>query len=136
MDATVEAADPTWLDPPHYSISSMMGDIFLWDPVTDTNAHIHEHTLTPMNACTRTLPLWAPTKNWVGPENLEIDKVTTGTSLAMGTSPTTKRIVPLNPEINLGKCKHLYQVRDLTQPAELRSICHGMGEMTLPFLTW
>jgi hypothetical protein len=29
MDATVEAADPTWLDPPHYSISSMMGDIFL-----------------------------------------------------------------------------------------------------------
>jgi hypothetical protein len=27
-----------------------------------TNAHIHAHTLTPMNARTHTLPLWAPPK--------------------------------------------------------------------------
>jgi hypothetical protein len=30
---------------------------FLRDPVTDADAHIHERTLTPTNACTHILPL-------------------------------------------------------------------------------
>jgi len=64
--------------------------------------------------------------------HLEIDEVTIGASLSMGTSPTTKRIVPLNPEINPEKCEHPCQAGDLnsggqvplqwTQPVELRSI--------------
>jgi hypothetical protein len=46
------------------------------------DAHIHKHTLTPINARTHTLPLRAPLKNRVGPTNLEIDEVTTGTSMS------------------------------------------------------
>jgi hypothetical protein len=45
--------------------------------------------------------------------NLEINEVTTDVSLSMDTSPTTEKIVPLNPEINLGKYEHLCQVGDM-----------------------
>jgi hypothetical protein len=101
---------------------------FLQDLVIGADAHIHER-LTPMNSCTHTLPLWAPLKNWVGLANFEIVEVTTGTSLSMGTSPTTERIASLNPGINPEKYTHSCQVENLnpdgqvpsqgTQPAEL-----------------
>jgi hypothetical protein len=44
---------------------------------------------------THTLPLWAPPRNWVqetNPVDLQIDEVTTGTSLSTETSPPTERI--------------------------------------------
>jgi hypothetical protein len=47
------------------------------------------------------------------PAHLEIDEVTTSTSLSTGTSPTTKSISLINPGINPGKCKHPCQVEDL-----------------------
>jgi hypothetical protein len=42
-------------------------------------------------------------KNWVGPVNLEIDKVTADTSLSTDTPATTERVVPLNLVINTEK---------------------------------
>jgi hypothetical protein len=46
-------------------------------------SHTRGHT-HPTNAHTHTIPLWAPPKNWIGPANLEIDKVTTNASLSTG----------------------------------------------------
>jgi hypothetical protein len=43
---------------------------------------------TPMNAIIHTLPLWAPSNDWTRPTNLKIPKVTIGSSLLMGMSPT------------------------------------------------
>jgi len=64
---------------------------FFCETQLHADVYIHERTLTPMNARTYTLPLWAPTKNRIGPANLEFDKVTTGASLSTDTSPTTER---------------------------------------------
>jgi hypothetical protein len=47
------------------------------------------------------------------PADLEIHEVTICASLSTGTSPTTKSIAPLNPEINPGKYEHMCQVEDL-----------------------
>jgi hypothetical protein len=120
-----------------YFVNWHLGLISLWqvffrETQLLADAHIHERTLTPMNADTHTLPIWAPPKNRVGPTNLEIDEGTTSASLSTGMSPTTERIMPLNPRINPGKCEHPCQVGELnpdgqvppqgTQPAELRSV--------------
>jgi len=67
-------------------------DFFL-DYTVQTDAH-NTRTLIPMNARTQTLSLRAHSKN--GPANLreEINEVTVGASLLMGTSPTTESTKP------------------------------------------
>ena len=54
------------------------------------------------------------------PADLEIHEVTTGASLSTGTSPTTKSIAPLNPEINPGKYEHPCQVEDLNPGGQVQ----------------
>ena len=53
------------------------------------------------------------------PANLEINEVTTGTSLSTGTSPTIEIIVPLNPIINLEKYEHTCQVKNLNPDGQV-----------------
>jgi hypothetical protein len=38
---------------------------------TNIDAHVHTHTLIPMNVLTYTLPLWVPSEDWAGGLNLE-----------------------------------------------------------------
>jgi hypothetical protein len=55
---------------------------------TRTYTHPYEHTHVHPT-------LWAPLKDWADGLGLEIDEVTTGTSLLTGTSPLTERIFRL-----------------------------------------
>jgi hypothetical protein len=95
----------------HYALWTHAHTLYLYENLTELDQQISR--LTPMNTRTHTLSPWAPLKNWVGLANLEINEVTTGALLSTGTSPTTERIVPLNPGINPGKCEHPCQVGDL-----------------------
>jgi hypothetical protein len=54
------------------------------------------------------------------PAHLEIDEVTIGVSLLMGTLPTTGSTTPLIPKINLGKYEHPCQVEDLNPYEQAR----------------
>jgi hypothetical protein len=63
---------------------------------TNSSAHIHAHTLNPMNARTHTLSLL-----WSSGLSLEIDEVTTGALLLMETSPPTERIFCLMRHIDV-----------------------------------
>jgi hypothetical protein len=58
-----------------------------------TQTHTH-----PMNTRTQTYPCEHFRR--IEPADLEIHEVTTDASLPTGTSPTTKSIAPLDPEIN------------------------------------
>ena len=53
------------------------------------------------------------TPMWTERADLKIHEVTISVSLSAGTSRTTESIAPLNPEINLKKYEHTYQVEDL-----------------------
>jgi hypothetical protein len=57
---------------------------------TNIDAHIHVYTLTSVKAHTHILPLWASLEDWADILDFEIDKVTTGVSLSMESSPSTK----------------------------------------------
>jgi hypothetical protein len=71
------------------------------------NTHApHARTLIPLNTRTQTVP-------YKQSADLEIHEVTTDASLSTGTSPTTKNIALLNPEINPGKYDHPCQVENL-----------------------
>ena len=99
---------------------------FLRDSATDADAHRHERTLI--------LPLWAPSKNQVGPTNLEIDEVTTDASLSTDMLPIIERITQLNPRINPEKYEYSCQVGDLnlgrTQPRSVHIFDRALKKYT------
>ena len=78
----------------------MVGRKVKWKPYvlffsisTDTNAHIHAHTLIPMNAHTHTLS-YEHLRETEPAYHLEIYEVTVGASSSTGTSPPTESASP------------------------------------------
>jgi hypothetical protein len=68
---------------------------------TDVDANIYAHTLTPMNAHTTYLyeHLRETVSKKLHPRGLEIDEITTGTSLSMGTSSPTEEYSAFNDNL-------------------------------------
>jgi len=89
----------------------------------------HACTLTPMNTHRQTLPRYEHIQR-TEPTHLEIDEVTTGTTLSTG-SPTTESI-----GINLGNYKHCAKLRTWTPTTKSVGINIGKCEPRAKSRTW
>ena len=95
-------------------LSTELSQVFVFVlRITQSNVDAHNtHAHSPLWTHVRKPYLYEHLRR-TEPADLEIHKVTTGTSLSTETSPTTESIAPLNPGINPEKYEHPCQVKDL-----------------------